>query len=216
MRRLGHPAQSRPGDGGAGDAGPVAPEAGDLGEGTWSGDLGGGLRDLLEGEAGDLGAGVLRDLLPAGSRGEGGDVGVVFETRGPEAGGQGSSGTTIRGSMRGGTEIWVVLYWDHQRAGHLEGELREGMTWRGGYFLTREEGRAWGGHTSGLARIVTGLRLVGDRRPVACGKSPKPATSANCYFAPFWGKFGLGASFLLPTPCAGVPRADRVKRMELN
>lgn len=37
-----------------------------------------------------------------------------------------------------------MLYWDHQRGRHLEGELREGKTWRRGYFLTREEERAWG------------------------------------------------------------------------
>lgn len=35
----------------------MAPEAEDLGEGTWSGDLGGGLRDLLEGRQGTWGWG---------------------------------------------------------------------------------------------------------------------------------------------------------------
>lgn len=56
-----------------------------------------------------------------------------------------------------------------------------------------------GDHASALARIVADLRLVGDRRSASCGKSPKPATSASCHFAPFWGKFGLGASFLPPS-----------------
>lgn len=73
-----------------------------------------------------------------------------------------------------------------------------------------------GDHASGLARIVTDLRLVRVRRSASCGKSPKPATSANCLFAPFWGKFGLGASFLPPTPWVWVPRVDRAKRMKLN
>lgn len=90
------------GGGGCGSRGTRGrgPRGGDLewGPGGWSAGSSGG-------EAGDLGVGVLRDLRPAGSRGEGGHVGVVGETRGRAAGAGESSGPTIRGSVNLGRAL---------------------------------------------------------------------------------------------------------------
>lgn len=50
--------------------------------------------------------------------------------------------------------------------------------------------------------------LVGDRLlSHVVSTLSGPATSANCHFAPLWGKIGLGASCLPPTTCVWAPRA---------
>lgn len=62
--------------------------------------------------------------------------------------------------------------------------------------MTREEGGR-GGPGPGLAWVVTGLRLVGDRRP---GAVVSPS---------LWGRCGLGAPSLLPPRVSGLPEGTR-------